>query len=260
MRLLELSSAALGVAVLACIGRGVLAWLPPGDIGSHRPAALPVTWATSYLLACVFFALGACMAALLDVPVSCGWIAAAGALLALARWATLPAALVPRHEVRHERPRAAARLLLALALGVAIARCATADVDAGAGLWAVRAQAWLSQGWLIGFDGPRTLRGALDHAPLDAGALACLSWPSGVVGSLPARTHLLVGFLAALVLTEHVLALARVAPLGRRAVVLLLALALAPAVSVEDGDLSLAALCALAVGGSVAWARRADRR
>lgn len=258
--MLEISSAALGIAVISCIGRGVLSWLPPGEIGSHRSSDLPTTWAASYLLGCVAIAASASVAALLRVPVSCTWIAGAGALLCLARWITLPAALVPRHEVSREIPGAAARATFVLAFGVGVFACWSARIESGAGLWAVRAQAWLSQGWLVGLDGPTSSRGALDLGPLDSAAIACVSWPTGIVSELAARAHLFACFLAALLLAERAMAITRRAPLGRRVLLVLLAVAFAPAVSAEDGDLAMAAVCALALLGLVSWTRRADSR
>jgi hypothetical protein len=258
--MVEVSSAALGIAVISCIGRSVLSWLPPGEIGSHRTGELPITWAVSYLLGSAAIAVCAVVAALLRVPVSCAWFASAGALLALARWATLPAALVPRHEVPHERTGFPARLLYALTLGAGILACSLAKFDGGSGLFAVRAQAWLSQGWLLGLDGPASSRGALDLPPLDAGAMAFVSWPAAVVSEIAARAHLAACMAAAILLAERAMAIARRPPLGRRLVLALLALALTAAASAEDGDLTLAAVCALALLGMLSWARRADRR
>ena len=260
MNWVEIPSAALGLAVISCIGRSVLSWLPPGEIGSHRTSELPTTWAASYLLGSVAIAAGASVAALSGSSVSCPWLAAAAAALAVARWLTLPAGLVPRHEVLQESPGAAARAVFLLALGIGVFACASARIEAGVGLWAVRAQAWLSQGWLIGFDGPASSRGALELPPLDCGAIACVSWPFGIVSELAARAHLFACFIAALLLVERALVVARRAPLGRRLFVLLLAVALAAAVNAEDGDLALAALCALALLGLVSWTRRADAR
>ena len=258
--MLEIPSAALGIAVVSALGRGVLSWLPPGAIGSHRSAELPATWAASYLLGTLAIAACAGVAVLLRVPVSCAWIAGVGVLLLFARWATLPAALVPRHEVPREIPSLAARAVFVLAIGLGVFACCAVRLDSGAGLWAVRVQAWLSQGWLIGFDGPASSRGALELSPLDVGALALVSWPAGVVSEIAARAHLIACFLATLLLTERALAVARRAPLGRRLVLVLLAVALACAVSAEDGDLVMAALCALGVLGLVSWTRRADAR
>src|SRR5690349_5045663 len=214
--MLELSSAALGIAVVSCIGRGVLSWLPPGELGSHRTAELPATWAASYLLGCAFVAACASAAMLFGVPISCAWIATVGALLVLARWATLPAALVPRHEVAAERPDPLARALLGLALVLGIAACAAAGIDAQSGAWAGRAQAWLSGAGLLDLAPPSSRRGALDRGLLDAGAVAFASWPRGAVGEIAARAHLLACMLAALLLAERALAIARRVPVGRR--------------------------------------------
>jgi hypothetical protein len=80
----------VGVTLLfALTGRVVLSFFPPGEVGSHAWRDLPVTAATSLLV-------GSQVAWLLpgyDVP-PLYWIIP---LLALARWFTLPGAMVPRH-------------------------------------------------------------------------------------------------------------------------------------------------------------------
>ncbi|HTF88901.1 MAG TPA: hypothetical protein VK843_10865 [Planctomycetota bacterium] len=258
--MLELSSAAVGLAVVSCIGRVVLSWLPPGEVGSHRLRDVPTTWAASYLLGASFLAVGASVSALARVPVSCAWIAGAALLLGLARWLTLPAALVPRHEVLREVPTRAARALLWIAVAIGVWAALGATINAGSGLWSVRAQAWLSQGWLIGFDGPATARGALELAPLDCGAIACVSWPGGIVNEVSTRAHLLACFLSAVLLIERAMELTRRAPLGRRLLLVLFAVALSVAFRADDGDLALAGLCALALLGLASWTRRADAR
>ncbi|MEO6709199.1 MAG: hypothetical protein ABIP42_06430 [Planctomycetota bacterium] len=258
--MVELSCAALGLAVVSCIGRVVLSWLPPGEVGSHRTRDLATTWAASYLLGASFLAVGASVSALARAPVSCAWIAGAALFLGLARWLTLPAALVPRHEVLRELPNGVARALLWIAVAIGIWAALGATINAGSGLWSVRAQAWLSQGWLIGFDGPATARGALELAPLDCSAIACVSWPGGIVNEVSARAHLLACFLSALLLIERAMELTRRAPLGRRLLLVLFAAALSVAFRADDGDLALAGLCALALLGLVSWTRRADAR
>ncbi len=101
----------LGVVL---VGRLFLAYLPPGPTGAHDGRGLAETWAAS--LALGWLALG-----LVGFPLAraLGWLAGAGggrwhtqilfgsvaallAVLALARWITLPGAMVPRHRVERD--------------------------------------------------------------------------------------------------------------------------------------------------------------
>ncbi len=258
MVLTELSSAALGIAAISLIGRALLSWLPPGELGSHRTVQLPLTWATSYLLGCVAIAAATAACALARLPFSCAGIAGAGALLALARIVTLPAALVPRHEVLSERPRNLSRALFAIALGIVAWAAWRMPVATDTGHWATRAQALLSRGTIAGIDDPAN--GALAAAPFESASLAFIAWPNGAVSSNAARLQWLACAIAVLLLAERAMATARRAPLGRRMLLVPLALALAVAATAEDGNLGSAALVALLVCGLISWTRRADAR
>jgi len=180
--------------------------------------------------------------------------------LLAARWLSLPAALRPRHEPARERATPATRLAWIAAIAIALASCCMAPVLRSEGMWAVRAQAWLSQGWLPGIEGPASREGALALAPMMAGSLALLAWPLGAVTELAARAQLFASLAACLLLCEHALSLTRRALLPRSVLLLALAAALVPAADPEQGDLALAGSCALAVGGICAWTRRADAR
>ncbi len=258
MILTELSCAALGIAVISAIGRALLCWLPPGELGSHRTAQLPATWAASYLLGGIAISIVTAACALARLPFSCAGIVGVGALLALARGLSLPAALVPRHEVLSERPENSSRALFAIALGIVAWAAWQMDVTTETGHWATRAQALLSRGSIAGIDDPAN--GALAAPPFESTSLAFIAWPNGAVSSSVARLHWLACALAVLLLSERAMATARRAPLGRRMLLVPLALALAVAATADDGNLGSAALIALLVCGLVAWTRRADAR
>ena len=258
MVLTQLCSAALGIGVISLIGRALLSWLPPGELGSHRTAQLPLTWATSYLLGCISLAAATAFCALARLPFSSAAIAGAGALLGLARLLSLPAALVPRHEVHRERTRNGSRAMFALAFGIVFWAAWRMEVTTDAGHWATRAQALLSRGSIAGIDDPAN--GALPAAPFESASLAFIAWPSGAISSIAARLHWLACAIAVLLLSERCMATARRAPLGRRMLLVPLALALSVAATAEDGNLGSAALLALLVCGLVSWTRRADAR
>ena len=69
-------------------GRVVLSFFPPGDVGSHAPRDLTVTVATSLSVGFVLSWL------LPEDELRPYWLVP---LLAIARWLTLPGAMVPRH-------------------------------------------------------------------------------------------------------------------------------------------------------------------
>ncbi len=88
------------LAATALVGRVVLAWLPPGLPGRHRLRDLPLTWATSHLSGLFVLTLEMrCVRGLGNEPhvatFFLPWLA-----LALVRVATLPGAMVARHEPR----------------------------------------------------------------------------------------------------------------------------------------------------------------
>lgn len=97
MQLLALLTTTIGIAIQLCAGRVLLACLPPGAPGGRDFHTLPVTLATSFLLAsAVSIAIagpGQASNALTFMIVG-----AAILLLALLRIAASPAAMVPRHE------------------------------------------------------------------------------------------------------------------------------------------------------------------
>lgn len=116
----EIGRGILLVLLFSVVGRIVLAWLPPGPLGSHTPRNLPVTWAASFLLGLAAYfveltlvrsvtAEGDSVAYVLVMATP--WV-----LLSVLRVMTLPAAMVPRHEPRRERPGAAAFALYAFAV------------------------------------------------------------------------------------------------------------------------------------------------
>jgi hypothetical protein len=115
-----LLGALFGLALLAFAGRVLLAWLPPGEPGWHRPAELPTTWAASHLLGWIAFQTECRVARELGLSFSWPGFLLPFALLALLRLAALPGAMVPRHGVRRPRETPLSRALLAaLVLGLA---------------------------------------------------------------------------------------------------------------------------------------------
>lgn len=85
----------LGSLAALLVGRTLLALLPPGFPGSHRPSELPATCAASWLLGCAVLALETTLLG-----------GRGGLLVACAPWVpiatlriwSLPGAMVPRHE------------------------------------------------------------------------------------------------------------------------------------------------------------------
>ncbi len=254
----ELSSAVLGIAALSVVGRCLLSWFPPGDLGSHRPSEWCATWAASYLLGTIAAAVAVALGSLLGFEFSCGWILAAGASAGIARWLTLPAALVPRHEVAVEAPRAAARLAWVLAALIAILAVWRADISTFTDRWATDAQALLSRGFSAGLDGGSA--GPIASPPIDSAAVAFAAFARGAVSALAARAHAFCCMIATLILAERAMGVARRAPTARRFLIVVLAIALSVVVSAEDSDLTLASLFALGLWGLISWTRRADRR
>ncbi len=105
----------------ALVGRVLLSVLPPGLPGRHAPAELPATWAASHLLGGFALSLEASIPALVHAQLSLPLFFAPWVLLALARWATLPGAVVPRHALPHETIGPLAFALMALAAGLVLA-------------------------------------------------------------------------------------------------------------------------------------------
>lgn len=115
----------------ALVGRVLLSLLPPGLPGRHAPADLPATWAASHLLGGFALSLEAAVLALLRAQVSLPLFFAPWLLLALARWATLPGAMVPRHALPREPLAPLPLALFAIAPGLVVA----ATLDVGRPAW-----------------------------------------------------------------------------------------------------------------------------
>lgn len=111
-----------GLALL--LGRMLLAFLPPGEPGGHTLRKLPVTLAASLLL-------GSGLLLALSFVSDQLWTLAAvvGAAGWLVRYATSPAGIVPRHELKHERGSWLSRLLFLGALVPAFLHWPPAAVD-----------------------------------------------------------------------------------------------------------------------------------
>ncbi|MFN0242139.1 MAG: hypothetical protein ACKVWV_04535 [Planctomycetota bacterium] len=230
---MELSGALVPPFVLvasAFAGRVALSLLPAGSVGAHRLTELPATWATSHVLGWILLTVEERVLAACGLSSSAIVLLAPWALLATLRIATLPGALVPRHEPARERSSVAVRaLLLASALLVAAAALRR-GADAGTG----RIAAALAE--------------VLSAAP-DALARAS-TW---IVAA---------NAVALLALVTHGLAIARRAPFGRAVLVAGLAAIVAlRSDAVGEPDRSLHELC---IGAGAAFGigalRRADRR
>lgn len=244
------------LALIPLLGRCLLAWLPPGGFGAHRPSRWPETLAISYLLGCLGSAVWAVLAASVGVAATgAASLAVPIAAVGLARALTLPGAMAPRHDPPAERPSVAARLLGWAALGL----CAFAAFGRGwdtapigraiEALQLSRAGAGDGRGALcLELFDTLSLRRALG-ASVDARALAWI-----------APLHAFALSASTIVLADSAMALTRRAALARRALLVPLAATLLPAATSLDGDLAAAALIALTCAGAVAWLRRADRR
>ncbi|MFN0006653.1 MAG: hypothetical protein ACKVXR_02000 [Planctomycetota bacterium] len=106
---------------IAFVGRVILSLLPPGLPGRHGFRELPATWAASHLLGGTALAFQARLADLAGLEVSRLALVAPWLLAAFARWITLPAAMVPRHEPLAEPPGAMARILWAASAVIVLA-------------------------------------------------------------------------------------------------------------------------------------------
>lgn len=82
-----LRTAAGALALRACLGRALLAWLPAGRPGGHGLVELAATWGASHMIG------SAALAPFPGAPPAAIWVAA-GVLAAL-RLATLPAPMLP---------------------------------------------------------------------------------------------------------------------------------------------------------------------
>lgn len=216
----------------ALVGRVLLSVLPPGLPGRHAPAELPATWAASHLLGAFALSLEASLLALLRADVSLPLFFAPWILLALARFATLPGAMVPRHPLPREPAGPLPLALFVIAVGLVVA----ATILAGG----------------QGAENARRTAGATRFF----GRLVARAPDSLDVGAWGAADAL-----ALLALASHALAQARRAPITRAVVVLVLASAIAAAI---HWDVARSFALPLAVGGGAAlgipWLRRADRR
>ena len=227
---IELSWNLAVLLAVAGVGRVALAFLPAGLPGRHGPGQLADTWAACHLLGLA--ALHLQLALLVRVSVEPnGWtLFLPWVLLAVVRVESLPAAMVPRHEPRAERPGRAATLVLA------------------ATLLAVITAAW------------RVV--SVGHGPSpDAAGFALLRQAVGAYGESPGLLGT-ASYGALLVLVARGLSTARRAPLDRR--LLVLALACTPllfASAAGAGGSAHAGLFVAAAGAfGLAWLRRADRR
>lgn len=225
--------ASFGVLAVASTGRLCLALLPPGAPGFHALRAWPATWAASHLLGTIALVAQLLLLRAMDVEPSLWIVLAPWSLVLLARWITLPGAMVPRHEPRSEIAGLGARGVQILALSISILPWITAPQEEAA-----------------------------DSARVDSAARRMIELMSG--SSAPHAWRLFQGasVIALLVITSFGLARARRAPLERNVILLLLAALIASkARALLDGTDVCIALC-LGAGAAftIPWLRRADRR
>jgi len=243
-----LARSGIALAVLAGLGRVLLACLPPGALGAHSPREIVRTWAASHVLGLVALAASAGLAELFGVSRSLLVLVAPWIVLGALRWLTLPGAFVPGPEPAHERPST-----LAFMAGAALAVVAVlpmADVATSAA------------------DAARSLVGELGsesaaRSPLLSAAV--ISLMEGVAGAPDprlARMLTAASFGALCVLLIYAWERARRAPFGRRLFGLLFALTPAVFARASTGgtDLVLALLFAAGCTALVSWSRHADRR
>jgi hypothetical protein len=196
---------ALVLLQAALLGRALLSFLPPGSPGSHALRDLPATWAASHLLgSTVWLALFVWMPWFhTEHAVVAGFGLAAA--LALVRAATLPAALVPRHEPPFDRGEAVANVLRPAAFVLVSSTCYAAFVgsshhgdaftgivyaDALAamallayGLTQARALPWMRATAMLVFAVAIALRGIQEMRGL--GLVSALSFAAGAAFTIP---------------------------------------------------------------------------
>ena len=228
--------AAIGLGLVAWVGRVALSLSPPGRPGGHAPHQLVTTWATSHLVGVIVLAAESALFERLGVDTRTSqvvvWMCAPWLLVLLARRALTPAAMVPRHEAQAERPGRTAAIAL-FVVGIATLTP-----------------------WMRAFV-RRTPAVALDGLN---GLERCVSWWTG--DPLPAAALYSASFVALIVLLGYGLRAARRSPLGRR--VVLAVFVLTPVVQGLALAITPAVLVALCIGAGAAfaipWLRRADRR
>ena len=242
----RLLAAAPGLLVLALVGRVVLSLLPPGPLGSHTPRDLPVTWAASHLLGTLIAGLS--LAAFEPrTPLGLAALLLPWAPVAGLRIATLPGAMVPRHDLRLQATDRAPTALTALVLLAALLPCVLVAID-----FRPPAAEEPTAPWLAAHGPPLPVAAELLLNGLGLGAQADQAW----------RLFVPATWAALLVLLAHALELARRDPWGRTAVVVLGALTILPVAQVvlSDGTVLSAAFSGAAACAFVPWLRRADRR
>jgi hypothetical protein len=231
-----------GLAAIAAAGRCVLAVLPPGELGSHRPRALVATWAASHVLGLAAFAVSAMIAQLVGAPRSLLALCAPWVVLAGLRLATLPGSLRPRHDPPRERPSGPAR-----AAGVLLAVALLAPAFAA----------------LLRASDP-AVQAALPRATSELARAAILVASLGDDARHVAASIALTGatLCSLFALLAHGLATSRRAPFARRLTLLVFALIpfVLRAAEIGVGEIALGALSGAGLVGMIAWLRRADRR
>lgn len=225
------------VLLVALGGRVLLSWLPPGSpgtplspgcIGAHRRGELATTFAVSWALAVGIIGVATRWAQLVGHEDWTGFLAIAAALALVARWLTLPAPMVPRHEPRAEHAGPPTWLVLFAIVATIV--------------WKIAGDPLLG---LLEQAGPMEL----DEQGLEDAQAVYEAW---IVKAL--------SFAIGSIAVAHGLRVARRAPLERSLVVLAAAV-VTPLVDSPSMDFNHArAAFVLGLACAIAWWRRADRR
>lgn len=222
---------------IAFAGRVALAILPPGPPGGHALGELPMTWATAHLLGLVAWLAGERVLEFAGIEPNAWLLLAPWIVIAIVRLATLPGAVVPRHELRREPPSSSARIMRRAAFIILA-------VFAGARL--LEREAARASTRAADFDFVRTL-----------GSFGASGMPS-----FAAWCFLLETAIALLLVCEHGLERARRAPLRRALALVAIALLLGVFGIKADAreEVLIAAMFGSGAAFAIPWMRRADRR
>jgi hypothetical protein len=107
------------LVAIAIAGRCLLSFLPPGPTGSHAPRDLPTTWAVSHLLGLALLEAWIALERGAGRSLSAWSLPVVIAIATALRVATLPGAMVPRHEPALARDGWLARVVRVAAIAVA---------------------------------------------------------------------------------------------------------------------------------------------
>jgi hypothetical protein len=225
----SLVPAVVGLISAILLGRVLLSLLPSGTPGHHSARGLAVTLSTSYLLGSIAIAAEERLLAAMGAPAHLSIIAAPWLAVAIARWITLPGAMVPRLEAGDASSRAPRSVAL---------------IASGLAVLAVAMIAWSHRVPLFSRTSSRS--GAAAQADVDVLA--------GVLS--------IADVLSLLAIFAYGVERARMPAVQRALLTLALAFAVALPAFAEGGRpaTSLALSFGAGTAFAVSWLRRADRR